>query len=103
MTEVKSNEQADSRIAIEARSQEVIGKRLEAEESIRLRTEDMNRAVQEREYTVKKERQRLEQEAVQEGEEARVRRERTISLAGMDKETKVAEAAVEVARKRATV
>ncbi|MCW5556553.1 MAG: hypothetical protein KIT22_01720 [Verrucomicrobiae bacterium] len=55
----------------------------------------MNRAVQEREYTVRKEKQRLEQEAVQEGEEARVRRERTVSLAEMDKEVKIAEAAVE--------
>jgi flotillin len=50
-----------------------------------------------------KEKQRLEQEAVQEGEEARVRRERTVSLAEMDKEVKVAEAAVEVERKRAVV
>jgi hypothetical protein len=63
----------------------------------------MNRAVQEREFTVKKEKQRLEQEAVQEGEESRVRRERTVSLAEMDKEVKVNEAAVEVERKRATV
>jgi len=63
----------------------------------------MNRAVQEREFTVRKEKQRLEQEATQEGEEARVRRERTVSLAEMDKEVKVAEAAVEVERKRAVV
>jgi hypothetical protein len=63
----------------------------------------MNRAVQEREYTVRKEKQRLEQEAVQEGEEARVRRERSVSLAEMDKETRIAEVAVEVERKRATV
>jgi hypothetical protein len=59
--------------------------------------------VQEREYTVKKEQQRLEQESQQEGEEARVRRERTVSLAEMDKDVKVAEAAVEVERKRAVV
>lgn len=103
INEVKANEEAGARKVIEARRQEVEGKRLEAEESIRLRTEDMNRAVQEREFTVKKERQRLEQEAVQEGEEARVRRERTVSLAEMDKEVKVAEAAVEVERRRATV
>jgi uncharacterized membrane protein YqiK len=103
ITEVKANEEAESRKVIEARRMEVEGKRLEAEESIRLRTEDMNRSVQEREYTVKKEQQRLEQESVQEGEEARVRRERTVSLAEMDKEVKIAEAAVEVERKRATV
>jgi flotillin len=103
ITEVKANEEAESRKVIEARRQEVEGKRLEAEESIRLRTEDMNRAVQEREFTVKKERQRLEQESVQEGEEARVRRERTVRLAEMDKEVKVAEAGVEVERKRAVV
>src|SRR5688572_8161234 len=103
ITEVKANEEAEARKVIEARRQEIEGKRLEAEESIRLRTEDMNRAVQEREFTVKKEKQRLEQEAVQEGEEARVRRERTIMLAEMDKEVKVAEAAVEVQRKRAVV
>jgi uncharacterized membrane protein YqiK len=103
ITEVKANEEAEARKVIEARRQEVEGKRLEAEESIRLRTEDMNRAVQEREFTVKKERQRLDQESIQEGEEARVRRERTVSLAEMDKETKVAEMAVEVQRKRATV
>lgn len=103
INEVKANEEAEARKVIESRRQEVEGKRLEAEESIRLRTEDMNRAVQEREFTVKKERQRLEQESVQEGEEARVRRERTVSLAEMDKEVKVNEAAVEVQRKRATV
>ncbi len=103
ITEVKANEEAETRKVIEARRQEVEARRLEAEESIRLRTEDMNRAVQEREYTVRKEKQRLEQEAVQEGEEARVRRERTVSLAEMDKEVKIAEAAVEVERKRATV
>ncbi len=103
ITEVKANEEAEARKVIEARRQEVEAKRLEADEAIRLRTEDMNRAVQEREYTVKKEQQRLEQEAVQEGEEARVRRERTVSLAEMDKEVKVAEAAVEVERKRAVV
>ena len=103
IVEIKANEEAEARKVIEARRQEVEGKRLEAEESIRLRTEDMNRAVQEREFTVKKERQRLEQESLQEGEEARVRRERTISLADMDKEAKVAEAAVDVARKRAIV
>lgn len=103
ITEVKANEEAEARKVIEARRQEVEGKRLEAEESIRLRTEDMNRAVQEREFTVRKEKQRLEQEAQQEGEEARVRRERTISLADMDKEAKIAEAAVDVERKRAIV
>ncbi len=103
VTEIKANEEAEARKVIEARRQEVEGKRLEAEESIRLRTEDMNRAVQEREFTVKKERQRLEQESTQEGEEARVRRERSVSLAEMDKEVKVAEAAVEVQRKRAVV
>jgi flotillin len=103
ITEVKANEEAEARKVIEARRMEVEGRRLETEESIRLRTEDMNRAVQEREFTVKKEKQRLEQESVQEGEEARVRRERTVSLAEMDKEVRVAEAAVEVERKRATV
>lgn len=103
ITEVKANEEAESRKVIESRRREVEAKRLETEEAIRLRTEDMNRAVQEREFTVKKEKQRLDQEAVQEGEEARVRRERTVSLAEMDKEVKVAEAAVEVQRKRATV
>ena len=103
VTEIKANEEAEARKVIEARRQEVEAKRLEADESIRLRTEDMNRAVQEREFTVRKEKQRLEQEATQEGEEARVRRERTVSLAEMDKETKLAEVAVEVERKRATV
>lgn len=103
ITEVKANEEAESRKVIEARRQEVEARRLETEESIRLRTEDMNRAVQEREFTVRKEKQRLEQEAIQEGDEARVRRERTVSLADMEKEVKVAEAAVEVERKRATV
>lgn len=103
ITEVKANEEAEARKVIEARRQEVEGKRLEAEESIQLRTQDMNRAVQERSFTVTKEKQRLEQESVQEGEEARVRRERSVSLAEMDKEVKVAEAAVEVQRKRAVV
>jgi uncharacterized membrane protein YqiK len=103
ITEVKANEEAESRKVIEARRQEVEGKRLEAEESIQLRTQDMNRAVQERQFTVTKEKQRLEQESVQEGEEARVRRERSVSLAEMDKEVKVAEAAVEVQRKKAVV
>jgi uncharacterized membrane protein YqiK len=103
ITEVKANEEAEARKVIEARRMEVEGKRLEAEESIRLRTEDMNRSVQEREYTVKKEKQRLEQESAQEGEEARVRRERTVRLAEMDKDVKVAEAAVDVERKRAVV
>ena len=37
---------------------------------------------------MKKEKQRPEQEAVQEGEEARVRRECTVSLAEMDKEVR---------------
>ncbi|MCP5527334.1 MAG: hypothetical protein H7A47_11110 [Verrucomicrobiales bacterium] len=103
ITEVQANEEAEARKVIEVRRMEVEGKRIETDESIRLRTEDMNRAVQEREYTVRKEKERLEQEAVQEGEEARVRRERTVSLADMDKEVKVAEAAVEVERKRAIV
>lgn len=103
ITEVKANEEAEARKVLEARRQEVENKRLEAEESIRLRTEDMNRAVQEREFTVKKEKQRLEQESVQEGEQARVRRERAVSLAEMEKEAKVAESAVEVERKRAIV
>lgn len=103
INEVKANEEAEARKVIEARRMEVEARRLETDESIRLRTEDMNRAVQEREYTVRKEKQRLEQEAVQEGEEARVRRERTVSLAEMDKEVKINEAAVEVERKRATV
>lgn len=103
VTEVKANEEAEARKVIEARRQEVEGKRLEADEAIRLRTEDMNRAVQERSYTVVKEKQRLEQEATQEGEEARVRRERVVQLAEMDKNVKVAEADVEVQRKRAVV
>lgn len=103
ITEVKANEEAESRKVIEMRRQEVEAKRLEADEAIRLRTEDMNRAVQERTYTVVKEKQRLEQEATQEGEEARVRRERLIALAEMEKENKVNEAAVEVERKRAIV
>jgi len=103
ITEIKANEEAEARKVIEARRMEVEGKRLEAEESIRLRTEDMNRSVQEREFTVKKEKQRLEQESAQEGEEARVRRERTVRLAEMDKDVKVAEAAVDVERKRAVV
>lgn len=103
ITEVKANEEAEARKVLEARRMEVEAKRLETDETIRLRTEDMNRSVQEREYTVKKEKQRLEQESLQEGEEARVRRERTVSLADMDKEVKVAEAAVEVERKRAIV
>ncbi len=103
IAEVRANEEAEARKVIEARRQEVESKRLEVEEAIRLRAEDMNRAVQEREYTVRKERERLEQEAVQEGEEARVRRERVVELASMDKEVKVADAAVEVERRRATV
>ena len=103
ITEVKANEEAESRKVIEERRREVEGKRLEVEESVRLRTEDMNRAVQEREYTVRKEKQRLEQEAQQEGEEARVRRERTVALAELDKEGKVAESGVDVQRKRAVV
>lgn len=103
VTEVKANEEAEARKVIEARRQEVESKRLEADEAIRLRTEDMNRAVQERSYTVIKEKQRLEQEATQEGEEARVRRERVVQLAEMDKNVKVAEADVEVQRKRAVV
>jgi flotillin len=103
ITEVKATEEAESRKIIEMRRQEVEARRLETEESIRLRTEDMNRAVQEREFTVIKEKQRLQQEATQEGEEARVRRERLIALAEMEKETKVNDAAVEVERKRAIV
>ncbi len=101
--EIKTNEEAEAEKIIQLRRLEVENKRLETDESIRLRTEDMNRAVQEREFTVTKEKQRLEQEALQEGEEARVRRERTVSLAEMDKEVKVADAAVEVERKRAIV
>jgi len=103
ITEIKANEEAEARKVIEARRQEVEAKRLEAEEAIQLRTQDLNRAVQERQFTVTKEKQRLEQEAVQEGEEARVRRERSVALAEMDKEVKVAEAAVEVERKKAVV
>ncbi len=103
ITEVKAVEEAEARKVIEIRRLEVEAKRLETDEAIRLRTEDMNRAVQEREFTVKKERQRLEQESQQEGEEARVRRERTVSLAEMAKETEVANMAVEVERKRAIV
>lgn len=103
ITEIRANEEAESRKVIESRRSEVESKRLETEEAIHLRTEDMNRAVQERGYTVRKEKERLEQEAIQEGEEARVRRERTVALATMDKEVKVAEAAVEVERKRAIV
>ena len=103
ITEIQANEEAEARKVIEARRMEVEAKRLEADESIKLRTEDMNRAVQEREFTVRKEQKRLEQEALQEGEEARVRRERTVELAELDKQVKVAEAAVEVERNRAIV
>ncbi len=103
MTEVRANEEAETAKVVEARRLEVEAKRLETQEAIRLRTEDMNRAVQEREFTVKKEKQRLEQESVQEGDEARVRRERSVALAEMEKEIKVADAAVEVERKRAVV
>lgn len=101
--EVKTNEEAEAAKVIEIRRQDVAAKRLETDEAINLRTEDMNRAVQERQFTVTKEKQRLEQESIQEGEEARVRRERTVALAEMDKQVKVAEAAVEVERKRAVV
>jgi len=101
--EVKTVEEAEAQKVVQLNRQEVEAKRLEAEESIRLRTEDMNRAVQERQFTVTKEKQRLEQEATQEGEEARVRRERSVALAEMDKEVKIADAAVEVERKRAIV
>lgn len=101
--EVQTNEEAEASKVIEIRRLDVEAKRLETEEAIQLRTEDLNRAVQERQFTVTKEKQRLEQESQQEGEEARVRRERTVSLAEMDKEVKVAEAAVEVERKRAIV
>lgn len=101
--EVQTNEEAEAQKVIEIRRQDVAARRLEADESIHLRTEDMNRAVQERQFTVTKEKQRLEQESLQEGEEARVRRERLVSLAEMDKEIKVADAAVEVERKRAIV
>ena len=103
MTEVRVNEEAETTKIVETRRLEVEAKRLETEEAIRLRTEDMNRAVQERGFTVTKEKQRLEQEALQEGEEARVRRERSVSLAEMEKEVRVADAAVEVERKRAVV
>lgn len=101
--EVQTNEEAESKKVIEIRRQDVEAKRLEADELIQLRTEDMNRSVQERQFTVTKEKQRLEQEAIQEGEEARVRRERLVELAEMDKQVKVAEAAVDVERKRAIV
>jgi flotillin len=101
--EVKTNEEAEAAKVVEIRRLDVEAKRLETEEAIKLRTEDMNRAVQERQFTVTKEKQRLEEEAKQEGEEARVRRERAVSLSEMDKEVKVAEAAVEVERKRAIV
>jgi uncharacterized membrane protein YqiK len=103
VVEVKTNEEAEEQKVMAVRRLEVEAKRLETEEAIRLRTEDMNRAVQEREFTVTKERQRLEQESMQEGEEARVRRERLVALAEMDKEVKVNEAAVEVQRKKAIV
>lgn len=103
VTEIRANEEAESRKVIEARREEVEAKRIETEEAIRLRTEDMNRAVQEREYTVRKEKERLEEEAIQEGEEARVRRERTVALSTIDKDVKVAEASVEVERRRAIV
>lgn len=103
IAEVQATEEAEARKVVELTRLQVEQKRLETDEAIRLRTEDMNRAVQEREYTIKKEKQRLEQESVQEGEEARVRRERTVALADMDKEVKVAEAAVEVERRRAVV
>jgi flotillin len=103
VTEIKANEEAEARKVIEVRRKEVETKRIESDEAVRLRSEDMNRAVQEREYTVRKERERLEQEAVQEGEEARVRRERSVSLSQMDKDVKIAEAAVEVERKKAVV
>ncbi len=103
ITEVRANEEAETAKVVEARRLEVEAKRLETDEAIRLRTEDMNRAVQEREFTVKKEKQRLEQESTQEGEEAQVRRERSVQLARMEKEVKVADAAVEVERKRAVV
>lgn len=81
VVEVKTNEEAEEQKVMAVRRLEVEAKRLETEEAIRLRTEDMNRAVQEREFTVTKERQRLEQESMQEGEEARVRRERLVALA----------------------
>jgi uncharacterized membrane protein YqiK len=103
ITEVQATEEAEARKVIEARREEVENKRLTTDESISLRSEDMKRAVQERQYTVTKEKQRLEQEAQQEGEEAQVRRERVVALADMDKQVKVADAAVEVERKRAVV
>lgn len=103
VTEVKANEEAETAKVVEGRRLDVENKRLETDEAIRLRREDMNRAVQEREFTVLKEKQRLEQESQQEGEEARVRRERSVSLAEMAKEVQVADAAVEVERKRAIV
>ncbi len=103
MTEVKVNEEAETTKIVETRRLEVEAKRIETEEAIRLRTEDMNRAVQERNFTVVKEKQRLEQESQQEGEEARVRRERAVALADMEKQVRVADAAVEVERKRAVV
>jgi uncharacterized membrane protein YqiK len=103
INKVKANEEAEARKVIETRRQEVEAKRLEAEEAIRLRPEDMNHAVQEREINVKKERQRLEQEAVWEGEGARVRRERTVSLVEMDKEVKVKRGCRRAQRQRATV
>ncbi len=103
VTEVKANEEAETAKVVEGRRLDVENKRLETDEAIRLRREDMNRAVQEREFTVLKEKQRLEQESLQEGEEARVRRERSVSLAEMEKEVQVADAAVEVERKRAVV
>ena len=59
ITEAKANEEAEARKVIEARRQEVEARRLETEESIRLRTEDMNRAVQVREFTVRKEKQQI--------------------------------------------
>jgi len=59
--------------------------------------------VEEREATLEETRQRLEEEAIQEGEEARVRRERTVALSRIDKDVKVAEASVEVERRRAIV
>ncbi len=103
ITEVKANEEAEARKVIEARRLEVEARRLETEESIHLRTEDMNRAVQERQFTVRKEQQRLEQESLQEGEEARVRRERTVALAELDKQIQVADTAIEAERRRASV
>lgn len=103
VVEVKTNEEAEAAKVVELRRMDVEAKRIETDEAIKLRTEDMNRAVQERQYTVTKEKQRLEQESMQEGEEARVRRERVVSLSEMEKQVQVAEAAVEVERKRAIV